>query len=191
MAPIHEAQLFHDVLIKGPLYGPALGARNLHYEILWSLFCPKIPAPLWDTAILWVTTNEEKIRAYLHDNDRAKRGERWTPTLHQTFAANTVSWLGPNTDLAGCPHNADYWICRLERDTLRKYQKGKDTWRRAHEGTVTCDTCGKQSPLQCDESGKPFVYECPGCPLRNCGGCREKRDKALQAKDMTWSWKWG
>ncbi|KAL8798196.1 MAG: hypothetical protein Q9182_006869 [Xanthomendoza sp. 2 TL-2023] len=191
MAPIHDAQLFHDVLIRGPLYGPALGSRNLHYEILWGLFGPKIPAPLWDTSILWVITHEEKIRAYLGDNDRAKRGERWIATHHQTFAANTVSWLGTNTDLAGCPHNADYWICRLDLDTLRNYQQGRDTWRQVHRGKIACDTCGKRNPHYCDECGETYVYECPGCPLRNCAGCREQRDRSLQAKDMTWSWKWG
>ncbi|KAL8676702.1 MAG: hypothetical protein Q9186_006801 [Xanthomendoza sp. 1 TL-2023] len=100
MGQIHAAQLFYDTLIRGPLSHPTQGPRNLHHDVLWDIFGSNIPPPLWDTATLYVITNEEKIRAYLHDNDRAKQGERWVQAPYQVFAANSVSWMGPNTNLA-------------------------------------------------------------------------------------------
>lgn len=167
--------------------------RNMYEEVLEYYFATLIPTPFWDHRLFEEIVTEEMIRAYQHDRDRAKRGSKFLWLPQQTFGAYSVSWMGPNANLAHCPHSDAYWICLWNKDTRENYYQGRDTWKRTYDGNLVCDTCNEPTPHRCEESGRPFIYVCPGCrcPLRNCMTCRGKREELVKQKDMTWSWKWG
>ncbi len=185
MGNIHASMLCLMTLVEMPL------KRKTYEDVLEAYFGRDIPTPFWDLPLFEEIITEEMIRVYLCDNARAERGVKFKWTPQQTFAAYSVSWTGPNVNLAHCSHSDAYWVCLWNHDPKEKHYRGRDTWKLVFDGSLRCDTCNEPTPHKCLESGKPFIYLCPGCPLRNCMSCREKREELIQKKDMSWSWKWG
>ncbi|KAL8847115.1 MAG: hypothetical protein Q9221_007821 [Calogaya cf. arnoldii] len=185
-----DGQPYLTMFVEAPLKRVSW-SRNMYQEVLMSYFGTEIPTRLWDLPLVEEIVTEEMIRAYQHDMDRAKRGSKFVWLPQQTFAAYSVSWMGPNVNLAYCPHSDAYWICLRDPETREDYYHGRHTWKQTSDGNLVCETCNETTPHKCEESGKPFICVCPGCPLRNCMSCRNEREKVVKQKDMTWSWKWG